>query len=161
VEKLERRAVLAGLAGMFGWRYVKDYATFAADPDRFIEPEHPSVVDVAEDAGDLKEKVDLGIENEYEADAEDFRPAGNVLEYGGDYDCEDHAFVAASVLEYRDRDWKMVVEPGHTETHFDTENGVYRWHVGKPENPEPRGDKDWSFMFDLDNGWQRYEENWA
>jgi len=161
VEDQERRAVLAGIAGVFGWRYAQDYATFLADPDRFIEPEHPEVEEVADGADDLTDTVDLGIENEYRADAENFRPAGDTLEHGGPYDCEDHAYISASVLENLDRDWKMVVKPGHTETHFQTDEGVYRWHVGAPEDPEPRGDQDWTVMYDLDEGWDLYEEDWT
>jgi len=161
VDDVERRTILGGLAGILSYRYLQDYATFMVDPDRFIEPDHPEVEEVADDVEDLTDTIDLGIENEYRADAENFRPAGNTLEYGGAYDCEDHAFIASSVLENMDRDWKMVVTPGHTETHFKTDNGIYRWHVGAPENPEPRGDRDWTLMYDLDEGWDLYREDWS
>jgi hypothetical protein len=161
VEEMERRTLLAGVAGVFGYRYLQDYAIFMADPDRFIEPEHPEVESVANNVNDITDTVDLDMENEYKPDAENFRPAGYTLEHEPAYDCEDHAFIAASVLENLDRDWKMVVRQGHTETHFNTDDGVYRWHVGKPENPEPRGDQDYSAMFDMDEGWSLYDEDWA
>jgi hypothetical protein len=148
------------VSAIFGYQYGQDYATFAVDPERYIEPEHPEVEEVADQNDDLTDEVDLGIENEYEADAENFRPAGYTLEHEPAYDCEDHAFIAASVLENEDRDWKMVVQPGHTETHFQTDEGKYRWHVGAPEDPEPRGDQDWTLMYDLDDGFERYEEDW-
>jgi hypothetical protein len=156
-----RQTLAAALSAVFGYRYANDYVTFAVDPERYIEPEHPEVEDVADQNDDLTDEVDLGIDYEYHADAEWFRPAGNVLEHGGRLDCEDLAMVAASVLENEDRDWKMVVQPGHTETHFQTDDGVYRWHVGAPEDPEPRGDQDWTLMYDLDDGFERYEEDWG
>lgn len=158
-----RREVLALIGastGVFAFDYADDYVTFAVDPERFIEPDHPKVEEVADRHDYLTGEVDLGIDWEYRADAENFKPAGQVLETGAPGDCEDLAFIAASILENKDRDWKMVAKPGHTEVQYDTEWGVYEWSTGAPENPSPRSDNDWTAMYDLDNGWSRYDQNW-
>lgn len=156
---LSRRAVVAGLCGVLGYQYGQDYLTFALDAERYVEPNDPTVEEVANDLDDLTGEVDLGTDFTYKADAEWFRPAGEYLEDGYG-DCEDHAMATASILENLDRDWRMVVRTGHTETQFDTDDGVYRWHVGDPEDPEPRGDQDFRLMWDLDNGWDFYDEEW-
>jgi uncharacterized protein YciU (UPF0263 family) len=161
--ELTRRKILAlmggGAAGVIGYRYMDDYVTFAADPDRFIEPDHENVLEVAGSNDEYTDTVDMGLDFEYKADAENFISAGDYLEHGVG-DCEDHAFATASILEAEGLDWKMVVEPGHTETHFKTDDGVYSWHVGEPKNPESNKDQDWTLMFDLQNGLERYEKNW-
>jgi len=155
----EALALMGGATGVMGYRYMDDYSTFAADPGRFIEPEHDNVLEIADSNDEYTDTVDMGIDFEYDADAENFIPAGDYLKHGVG-DCEDHAFATASILEAEGRDWKMVVETGHTETHFKTDDGVYRWHVGEPKDPEPNKDQSWTLMFDLDEGLEKYDKNW-
>jgi len=160
--ELTRREALAlagAATGVFGYRYLDDYVTFAADPERFIEPDHENVLEIAGSNDEYTDTVDMGTDFEYEADAEEFIPAGNYLEHGVG-DCEDHAFATASILEAEGYDWKMVVEPGHTETHYMADGEVYRWHVGEPKDPEPNEDEEWTLMFDLDNGLEKYDDEW-
>jgi len=37
----------------------------------------------------------------------------------------------------------------------------HRWHSGQPKNPEERDGEDFDLMFDLDDGWDTYDEDWA
>lgn len=162
-EDLSRREVLellGGTSGLFSSYYLQDYLTFEVAPRRFIEPDHYKVQEIANSHNDLTEKVDLGIDWKYKEDQENFKPAGDVLEHGLYGDCEDHAFVAASILEAKERDYKIVLKTGHTEVQFDTEDGVYEWSVGDPENPVPRSDNEWIAMYDLDDGWSKYQKDW-
>jgi hypothetical protein len=77
------------------------------------------------------------------------------------HNCEDVAITAASILENKEIPWKMVFEAGHTETHFYMDGDYHRWHSGQPKNPEERDGEDFDLMFDLDDGWNTYDEDWA
>jgi hypothetical protein len=102
----------------------------------------------------------MDLELTYDRDIENFKPASVYLEDGAG-DCEDVGLLAASILENTGIPWKMVFEPGHTETHFYMDEDYHRWQSGQPKNPEKRDGEDFDLMFDLDDGWDTYDEDWA
>lgn len=152
--------VLGGLGALKAGSVGYEWASFASDPTDYIQPHHTAVEQQAEAIDSLPETADIDTELTYDRDIENFKPASVYLE-DGTGDCEDTASLAASILENKQIPWKMVFQAGHTETHFYMDGDYHRWHSGQPKNPEERDGEDFDLMFDLDDGWDTYDEDWA
>lgn len=159
---MKRRNLIYALGGVALLRtgsITSEWASFAHDPSQYIQPHHSAVEQQAEAIDGLPEDAEMDVELTYDKDIENFKPASVYLEDGAG-DCEDVAITAASILENKGVPWKMVFQTGHTETQFYMDDTYYRWHSGQPKNPEERDGQDYDLMFDLDNGWNKYTEDW-
>jgi transglutaminase-like putative cysteine protease len=150
---------LGGVALLKTGSITSEWASFASDPSQYIQPHHTAVEQQAEAIDGLPETAELSPELTYKRDGEILKSASRYLEEGTG-DCEDHCFLAASILENKQIPWKAVFETGHTEAQFKMDDTYYRWHVGKPETPVERGSRGFDLMYDLENGWDKYTEDW-
>jgi len=159
VNRREYLYVLSGLGALKAGSVGYEWASFASNPRDYIQPQHSAVEQQAKAIDGLPKTADIDIELTYDRDIENFKPASVYLE-DGTGDCEDVGIAAASILENKGVPWKMVFQAGHTETQFYMDDTYYRWHSGQPKNPEEIDGQDYDLMFDLDNGWDKYTDDW-